>query len=222
MRDWDAFGILRVGASITIGSQFLPNYVKAFCARCPGTEVRAVVGPSDHLEQLLIRNDLDFALIEGAVHLPSLVCEPYMEDRLVVVCPPSGSFRQGQRISIQEFRQQKFLLREQGSGTREVFDQTIAQAGFSISPIWEAMSTTALINAVINGLGVAVLPWRMVLTPLKRGLVVAVQVDGLEFLRKFHIVYHREKFLTASAKAFLQLCRTYELDYPLPHYNGLY
>lgn len=222
MRDWDAFGILRVGASITIGSQFLPNYVKAFCTRCPGTEVRAVVGPSEHLEQQLMDNDLDFALIEGAAHLPALVCEPYMEDRLVVICPPLDRFRQRQTISLEEFRHQKFLLRERGSGTREVFERAIAQAGFSVSPVWEAMSTTALINAVINGLGVAVLPWRMVLAPLERGLVTAVRVEGLDFLRKFYIVYHREKFLTSSARAFLQLCRTYELDYPLPRYNGLY
>ena len=222
MRDWDAFGILRVGASITIGSQFLPNYVKAFCTRYPGTEVHAVVGPSDHLEQQLMDNDLDFALIEGAARLPALVCEPYMEDRLVVVCPPSGAFRQGQTISQETFRRQKFLLRERGSGTREVFEQAIAQAGFSVSPIWEAMSTTALINAVINGLGVAVLPWRMVLGPLERGLVIAVRVEGLDFLRKFHIVHHREKYLTSSAKSFIQLCRIYELDYPLLRYNGLH
>lgn len=45
MRDWDTFGILRVGASITIGSQFLPNYVKAFYARHPGTEIRPSSSP---------------------------------------------------------------------------------------------------------------------------------------------------------------------------------
>lgn len=222
MRNWDSFGILRVGASITIGSQFLPNYVKAFYSRCPGTEVRAVIEPSEHLEQRILNNELDFALIEGVSHAPSLVSEAYMDDRLAVICPADGSFQQGQELSAEEFRRQKFLLRERGSGTRETFERVVEGAGFSVTPVWEAMSTTALVNAVINGLGIAVLPYRMVIGPLERGLVVAVSVKGLDFRRKFHIIYHKDKFLTPSAKAFIQLCRTYEADYPLPHYNGLY
>ena len=84
------------------------------------------------------------------------------------------------------------------------------------------MSTTALVNAVINGLGIAVLPHHMVIGPIERGLVVAVHVKGLSFKRKFHIVYHKEKFLTSSAKAFIDLRRNYDMDYPLPKYNGLY
>lgn len=222
MRNWDSFGVLRVGASITIGSQFLPNYVRAFYNRYPGTEVKAIIGPSEQLEQRILNNELDFALIEGVCHVPAFVCEEYMEDRLTVICPAKSDFRHGQEISTEEFRRQKFLLREPGSGTREVFDRAIEQAGFAVSPIWEAMSTTALVNGVINGLGVAVLPHRMLIGPLERGLVIAVRVKGLDFRRKFCIVHHREKFLTSSAKAFLDLCRNYEIDYPLPQYNRLY
>lgn len=222
MRDWDSFGLLRVGASITIGSQFLPSYVKAFYSRFPGTEVKALVAPTDELEQKILKNELDFALIEGVAHSPSLISEEYMDDHLTVICPANGSFRHGQQLTNEEFRKQKFLLREPGSGTREVFDRVIESAGFTVEQIWEAMSTTALVNAVINGLGVAVLPHRMVTGPLERGLVAAVSVEGLDFSRKFHIVYHREKFLTTSAKAFLDLCRNYEADYPLPRYNGLF
>ena len=184
--------------------------------------MRALVAPSDELEQKIVNNELDFALIEGIAHNPSIVSEEYMEDHLTVICPADSRFQKGQTISMEEFRQQKFLLREPGSGTREVFDRSIGRAGISIAPIWEAMSTTALVNAVINGLGIAVLPYRMVIGPLERGLVIDVKVDGLDFQRKFHIIYHKEKFLTASAKAFIDLCRNYEKNYPMPKYNGLY
>jgi len=222
LRNWDSFGVLRVGASITIGSQFLPNYVRTFYNCCPGTEVQAVVAQSGQLEQKLLDNELDFALIEGMSHMPAFVCEEYMEDRLTVICPADGRFRSGQTLSVEEFGRQKFLLRERGSGTRETFDRAVEQAGLYIRPVWEAMSTTALVNAVIGGLGIAVLPQRMLMGPLKQGLVVAVKVDGLDFTRKFHIVYHKDKFLTSSARAFMELCRNYEMDYPLPRYNGLY
>lgn len=207
MRDWDVFGVLRVGASVTIGSQFLPGYVKQFGGLHPGTEVRVVVAPSEQLEQSVAENALDFALIEGVAHNPALIAEEYMEDTLAVICPRESGFLPGQQITLEEFRRQKFLLREHGSGTREVFDRVTEAAGFSVSPIWEAMSTTALVNAVIHGLGIAVLPRRMLASPLEQGLVTEVRVEGLDFQRRFYIIYHRDKFLTASAKDFMELCR---------------
>ena len=222
MRNWDSFGLLRVGASITIGSQFLPYYVKAFNSRYLGTEVQVLVAPSDELEQKILSSELDFALIEGVAHHPSILSEEYMEDHLTVICPANGNFQNGHILTIEEFKQQKFLLREPGSGTREVFDRATESAGFSVQPVWEAMSTTALVNAVINGLGIAVLPHRMVTGPLERGLITAVRVEGMDFLRRFRIIYHKEKFLTTSAKAFIDLCRNYETDYPLPRYSGLF
>ena len=221
MRDWDAFGLIRVGASVTVGAQFLPRYVQAFYARYPGTEVHVTVAQSEHLERMIMENALDLALIEGACHTRDLVSEAYMEDELTVIGPP-GLFPPGAELTQEQFRRQRFLLRERGSGTRELFERVTENAGFSVEPIWEAMSTTALVNAVISGLGVAVLPHRMVTGPIERRLVAPVTVKGLTFSRQFHIVYHREKYLTSAARAFMDLCRNYELDYPLPRYNGLY
>ena len=161
-------------------------------------------------------------MIEGIAHDPNIVSEAYMEDHLSVICGTDKGWAQGQVISIEDFQRQRFLLREKGSGTREVFDRVITQAGIHVTPVWEAMSTTALVNAVINGLGIAVLPHRMILPALRQGLICTVKVDGLSFSRNFHIIHHKDKFLTASAKKFIALCKDYEYDYPLPCYNGLY
>jgi len=222
LRDWDSKGILRIGASITIGSQFLPGYVKAFTDICPGIDVRVTVEQSERLEQKLLANELDFALIEGIAHEPNIVSEAYMEDHLSVICGAKKGWAQGQTISKEEFQKQRFLLREKGSGTREVFEREIAQAGMHITPAWEAMSTTALVNAAINGLGIAVLPHRMILPALRQKLISTVNVEGLSFKRSFYIIHHKDKLLTASAKRFITLCRNYEVDYPLPSYTGLY
>ncbi len=207
LRNWDAFGVLRVGASLTIGSQLMPGYVRAFRESHPDTEVRVTVATSALLEQKLLDNALDFALMEGVVHVPSIVSEAYMEDHLAVVCPAGGRFRQGQVLTQAEFRSQPLLLREHGSGTRETFERAVGQAGFSVTPAWEAMSNRALLNAVASGLGLSVLSARIAAEEVARGRVVSVEVEGLDFRRQFHIIYHRDKFLTASALAFMELCR---------------
>lgn len=222
LRDWDAKGILRVGASITIGSQFLPGYVKAFSELCPETDVRVTVEQSDRLEQKLLNNELDCALIEGIAHDPHIVSEAYMEDSLSVICSPGMGWTQGQVISRETFMSQRFLLREKGSGTRAVFDRVAEQAGIFVTPAWEAMSTTALVNAAISGLGIAVLPHRMILPALKQGLIRTVEVEGLAFRRSFCILHHKDKFLTPSAKKFIALCRSAKTDELLPGCTGLY
>lgn len=222
MHNWDASGMLRIGASITIGSQFLPGYIKAFQTRYPDIQMRILVMPSDVLEEKIILNELDLALIESPVHRDGITSEAYMDDELVAICPPDSPFSPGQTIPLETFMQQSFLLRERGSGTREVFDRVIEQAGYSVSPIWEAMSTTALVRAVSSGLGVAVLPARMVRGAISSKQVIPVRVETLSFHRRFFIIHHRQKYLTASMQAFIELCRHYEEDYPLPEYGDLF
>lgn len=216
MRNWDSAGILRVGASLTIGSQFLPHYVKAFSHRQPGTQIQVIVSSSDTLEQALMSNQLDFALIEGISHNPAMHMEEYMEDRLSIIASPQSGFRQDQVLPLDQFCRQPFLLREPGSGTREVFDRAAEAVGIYIRPIWESSSNTALIHAVVSGLGLAVLPQRMVQGALERGLVVSIGAEGIDLRRSFYIIHHKDKYLTPTVRAFLDLCRTYRMEEPLP------
>lgn len=222
LRNWDSAGVLRVGASITIGAQFLPSYIQAFSAAHPAVTVKAQVKPSEGLESDLLANRLDLALLEGAPHLSCLHTEEYMDDWLVVIAAVDSPLSQKQSLSAEEFCRQPLLLRERGSGTREEFERVMSAAGLSAEPLWEASSTTALVNAAIAGLGIAVLPYRMVVGPLERGLITTIQVEGLCFSRRFRIVYHRDKLLTPLMQDFIELCRNYEMDFPLPRYNGLY
>ena len=77
-------------------------------------------------------------------------------------------------------------------------------------------------NAVIKGLGISVLPRRMVTGAVQKGSVYTAQVEGIEFHREFYVVYHKDKRLTKLLKDFVTLCKNYELNYPLPRYQGLF
>ncbi|MCR5100204.1 MAG: LysR family transcriptional regulator [Butyrivibrio sp.] len=213
LRDWDSKGILRVGASITIGSQFMPDYVKTFSKMYPDIDIRVTIEQSDSLEKKLLSNDLDFALIEGLSHDSNIVSKAYMEDHLSIICSSGKGWKQGQTISKEEFSNQHFLLREPGSGTREVFEHAIERAGIQVTPSWESTSTNALINAVIKDLGISVLPYRMILSALDQGLIYTVNVEDLEFKRSFYILHHKDKFLTKSASQFISMCEEYEKKY---------
>ena len=206
LRDWGTKGILRVGASITIGSRFLPSYVKAFMEAFPQAEVRATVEQAERLEKKILDNELDLALTEGVAHDGRIKSIPFMNDSLSVIAPRDSGWHTGDTIKRNEFLRQPFLLREKGSGTRETFFRTMEEEGMHVTPVWESMSTTALINAVRNSLGIAVLPSRLTEESVRRGDVVEVKVEGLEFRRKFYIIHHRNKFLTPKAEKFISIC----------------
>lgn len=208
VREWEQNGVIRVGASISIGSMLLPEYAAQFRAVHPGTTVRVKVDRSDRLERATLQNELDFALMEGIVHDDNLVSEDFMEDSLAVIAS-SAQFANGTVLSPDEFLRMDFLLREHGSGTREVFDSTLASLEYPLpEPVWESLSTAALMNAACAGLGIAIIPKRMADEKIAGGRVAQLFVEGIDFKRKYKIVYHRNKHLTAAALDFLAMCRT--------------
>ncbi|MBQ8400694.1 MAG: LysR family transcriptional regulator [Clostridia bacterium] len=204
VRNWDALGKIRVGASVSIGSALMPDFAKTFAAERPETELQVRIDRSDRLQEALLAGELDMALIEGIVHDENLLAEDFMEDSLAVIASPALRLHSG-KISIETFLRQRFLLREMGSGTREIFAGVLTSAGYAVpEPAWESLSTAALIHAAEAGLGVAVVPRRMVQE--NEGLRF-VTVDGLTFRRKYQIVYHKNKLLTAAGRHFLEICR---------------
>lgn len=207
MRDLDKPGKLHIGSSITIGTSFMPVYVRNFKELYPQTEVCVTIDSSDIIEKKILQNELDFALIEGIVHLESIICEAYMDDELVIICSPVHPFSKSETVTVEQLILEPFLLREKGSGTRELFDNVLASLGHSVIPTWESTSILALINAVINGHGISVLPYMLVKDMLDEGKISTIQIEGLKFNRKFNIIYHKNKFLTASAKAFIDMCK---------------
>ncbi len=218
MRNFDKFGSISVGASLTIGSLFLPKYVKIFNDEHPNIKVKSLVAQTNVLEQKILSYELDVALIEDIAHDPAIISEPYMDDELCIVHASDGKYASGQTISVDEFKEQNILVRESGNETREVFDRATEKSGFFVAPAWEAISTVALVNAALSGLGFAVVPYRIVNPYIKYGALVNINVEGLDLNRKFYIIRHKDKILTTAAEKFLEFCRNYESEYPAPVY----
>lgn len=199
--------LLRVGASVTIGSQFLPGYLEAFRRIHPEVEVRVRIEASQTLEEELLRSELDLALLERPVHAPMLVREPYRRDKLVIIAPNRPPYAGMQVMPLEQLRRERLLLRNRGSGPRDLIDRVTGQAGFTLEPVWEGTSTIALINGVKCGLGISIQPLQMVKEDLQAGQLCAMEAEGLHFLRTFDLVVHKDKVLTPVINDFFDLCR---------------
>lgn len=206
IKDWDSFGLLRIGSSITIGTCLIPQYVKEFSVKYPNVKVNVTIDNSSVIEKKILSNELDFALIEGLAHSENITSKSFLKDELVLVCGVNHSLSKATEISLDELAKQTLILREKGSGTREILDSTFLTQGITVTPAWESISTEAIISAVSSGIGVSVLPYKLVKHDLDSHRLVKVKIHDIEFKRNFHIIYHKDKHLSNSALAFIDMC----------------
>lgn len=210
MLSWNQNGTIRIGGSITTGYRLMPDLVEDFRRDHPELHIEVVIQPSRILGQKIASNELDLAIvetpsIEGAEEM--LVREELFQNTLVPVAPPAGQYAGREAYTAAEFAALPFLLREKGSGTRHIFDSVMFSAGYEIHPVWESESSMALINAVRRGVGVTVLPVSIAEAPLQRGEIVRIYPEGLVFLQKFYLIYHRDKRITGILRDFADVLR---------------
>ena len=207
IKNWDSIGTLRVGTSITIGNCLLPRYVKRFNSQFPHMKVQVIIDNSQEIEKRVMSNEIDFGLIEGITRNPQIVSEKFMDDELVIICGNNHPLSKTNNIAIEVLSEYDFILREKGSGGREMFDSTMLVHNIEIRPVWESVSTRAIIEAVSEGLGLSVLPYLLVKQDLEDKTIKQIKIKDITFNRHFYIIYHKNKFHTKSALEFMKLCK---------------
>ena len=207
IKNFDTTGIIRIGASVTIGNCLLPGYVTKFKQIHPQMNVRVIIDNSEKIQQYILSSQIDIGLIEGVVHSSYIIEHKFRDDELVMICGNDHPFAYQKNIEISKLQSESFILREAGSAGREIFDSTMTLHGLEIIPVWESTSTQAIVRAVQANLGISVLPYLLVKDSLDRKEISQFQINGIRFQRNFSVIYHKNKFLTESAKDFIALCK---------------
>lgn len=214
VRNWDAIGVMRIGASVTIGNCLLPAYISSFRKIQPQMQVRVRIDNTEAVEQFVLKNEIDFGLIEGSIHSEYLLVSPFAEDRLQFICGREHAFAGRNDVSLTELQGANFLLREKGSAVRDLFDKSLHTQGLEISPTWESTSTQAIIRGVAGGIGISALSQLFVQEQLLRQTLATFSVKELDLKRHFSIIYHKNKLLSNGSRTFIQQITQKE---DLPH-----
>ena len=208
MRNWDTFGTLRIGASITIGTHILPVLIHRYQDQFPDLMIEAKVSKSASVEDEIIHNGIDLGLIETQPSHPDLRAVPFMTDSMCAITAPDHPLASVKSISLAELSRFPFLMREKGSAGRKLLDAAFSLQQITVSPRWESTSTQALVKAVAEGLGVSVLPYLIVKKDSEEGTVRQIPLNQ-PIRRNLNVIYHKSKFLTDNMKSFIELCKKY-------------
>jgi DNA-binding transcriptional LysR family regulator len=206
----NAVGALRIGATLTIGSTLMPQIVKNFQVRFPAIDLQVCVRNTGDIEQMIIENTIDLALVEGNIESKDIIQMPIASDQLVLVCsaehPILKQVKKGKNIPLYTLSDQHFIVRETGSGTRAIFENAMRTNEISWTAAWECSGSDIMKQAALEGLGIAVLSRRLVETEIETGSLFVLTVDGLNLKRQFSIVYHKNKYFSEITQAFVDQC----------------
>jgi DNA-binding transcriptional LysR family regulator len=204
---WEWAGVLRIGASITIGNYLLPKFIRHFQKENPELQIEVNVSSGGILQKKLQDGELDMALIEGNVQDDTLYAEPFQRDELVLIVPNGHPLSEKKKVQLKDIQNYPLLMREKGSMGRDFLDSYFEVNDMSIRPVWESTSTQALIRAVICELGISILPGQLVEEWVQRKEITQVEISDADFSRQNYIVWHRKKRVTESMQKFIDLCK---------------
>ncbi len=200
----EPIGVLKVGASTTIGNYLLPALIARLSERHPRARALLQVGNTVQIEQALKNGNLDMGIIEGPSHVGSLSTTVWRNDELVVIAGGSHAWAGPRKASKSMLAQARWIVREKGSGTREIFESAMMRKKIRWTAAMELGHTEAIKKAVEAGLGVSCLSRMAVARELSHAWLVEVDTP-LDLRRNLIILTREGGYHTALLNAFLDI-----------------
>ena len=211
-------GSLSIGASSTIGNYLLPHIIAAFKKKVPQVNISLVVSNTKTITERLNAGEIDIALVEGDVSKQRFSVETLISDELVVTMSPAHPWAERRSLSAIELTKEPLILREEGSGTRQIILKHLEEHGIKLDQLKIALvmgSTEAIKGAVEEGLGVSIMSGWAVRKWIKLGLLKVATFKDLKFNRNFTIISPKRNYSTHTAKEFLNFLKVYPIKSPL-------
>ena len=194
--------LLRIGATKTIGDYVLIDAIKGYL-QDPSHEMTLVVDNTKHLLQMMDENQLDFAIIEGTFSKTKYDSYLLRMEPFVGICAKSSPLC-GKQVTIEDLLRETIIVREEGSGTRRIFEERLAAVGYELSDFYREVSISSFVAIkalVAAGIGISFLYNSVV---AKENDIGTFTVDGITEPHPFHVVYTQNTSARNYAEQFLK------------------
>ncbi len=211
-------GSLSIGASSTIGNYLIPSIICAFKKKIPQVNISLVVSNTKTITEKLNAGEIDIALVEGDVSKQKFAVETLLSDELVVIMSPAHPWVERRNIPGIELTKEPIILREEGSGTRQIILKRLEEHGMKQDHLKIALTlgnTESIKSAVEEGVGISIVSAWAAKKELKHGSLKAITFRDVKFHRNFSIISPKRNYCTHTAKEFLSFLKVYPIKSPL-------
>ncbi len=194
-------GTLVVAASMTTSAYVLPQVIGDLSALLPEATIELRVANTFDVAQFVSDDAADIGVIEGLIDRPELIVTPFASDTMVCIAPPAFSSRD--LLEADDVRNESLLLREDGSGTRQVVAESLTARGFTFKRIIAFGSNESIKAGVHHGLGIAWLSRRAVEAELQSGALRELRFDTAPIERNLSYIRRRDIKPSPLGEAFI-------------------
>ncbi len=201
-------GVLTMGASFTVGNYWLPAAIQSFNTAHPLIEVQCGLGNAEQVLEGTARGEFDLGFVSGnfSADLPQhLAAEQVGTERLQVVVAASHPWFGRKHLTASELTGSPWIVRENGSGSRQIFEEGLATIGASVEqlPVSLVLNSSEMVKTIVlNGAGAAALPESMVCHEIALQLLWPVQVSGLKMQQSILVIRNQQRHESQVIKAF--------------------
>lgn len=206
IKDLDLPTQISAGATMTVGSYMLIDYLAKFKNKYPNIAVQLSVANTEAVVDSIIAYEYDVGFIEGEVNHPEIDVVPWKEDEMVLVCSPQHKYADLDLLSRKELVDIDWIMREQGSGSRQTFERGMYGVLQDIHCVMELDQIEAIKRATSLNMGVACLSRISVENELASGELIELRAKDREFKRYFYVVLHKDKYLNHAVEQLLEFC----------------
>ncbi|HQT26223.1 MAG TPA: LysR substrate-binding domain-containing protein [Burkholderiales bacterium] len=187
---------------VSTANYFAPQLLAEFCAKYPQIKVSLTVGNRESVLKQLHDNEIDLAILGTPPEGIDAEAHPFMENRLVIISASSNPLAGEHHIPASRFRNEVFIMREQGSGTRLAAEKYFSSHRVEVRTGMEMSTNEAVKQAVQAGMGLGILSMDTVLLEVETGRLNILDAEGFPIIRHWYVVHRQKKRLSNVAKAF--------------------
>ncbi|MGD0885579.1 MAG: selenium metabolism-associated LysR family transcriptional regulator [Thermodesulfovibrionales bacterium] len=208
-------GSISVGSSTTIGNYLLPLVIADFKKNHPKIKVHMLVGNTKRIVELLNSGNVDIGLVEGDVTKQKLIAAKLIRDELVVIVSPLHPWAKHKEVSIFDLAKEPFILREDGSGTRQIIEKYLNKHGISTNDMKVSLvlgSTEAIKEAVESGIGISIVSRWAARKESKYASLKLLSIKEEKLFRDFSLIFHKNAIASHTVDEFLSFLKRYSFD----------
>jgi DNA-binding transcriptional LysR family regulator len=200
-------GHLRISAASTIGTYMLPQPLGELKAQFPGIEISLAITNKARVVQQVLSHEVELGFVGPPVEPAELEMEEYLLDELVLIMAPTHRLAQEESVGVAELVEEVFILREQGSGTREIMEEELGRVRVNLKKAMELGSTEAIKQAVAANLGVSIVSKFAISLEILQGRLAVARLPELNLRRQLFVIHHGGRTLSPAAEEFCSLLR---------------
>lgn len=197
-----------VGASMTIGGYVLPQILGKYKKLYDNINILLQVNNTEEIVQKMLNGKLDFAIVEGSFDKNKFLYKKFRDDELVLAISPENIFAKEREVEIEDIIRGNLILREKGSGTREIFENRIIELGYSLEDLkgnMEIGSISAIKSMIELNLGYSIISRETIKKEIDMGTIKIAPIKNMHILREFNFIY-LEKDMEEFVEEFIKFC----------------